>query len=186
MELARRTGELPSGGTLDDGPAHRKDGAVTTSEYQIVDADLDHPEHALGLVRCLDDYAADAMGRGEGLSPQVKGALIAGLKAHPERVIRLALQGTSVVGAAVCFLGFSTFSAQPRLNVHDLCVLATHRGRGVGRRLLQAVLDTARDVGCSAVTLEVRGDNEVAQRLYRSLGFGDTSAPMSFWERKLP
>jgi len=159
---------------------------VTTSEYQIVDADLDLPEHALGLVHCLDEYAADAMGRGEGLSPEVKAALIGGLQAHPERVIRLALHGTKVVGAAVCFLGFSTFSAKPRLNVHDLCVLLPHRGRGLGRRLLQAVLDTARDVGCSSVTLEVRGDNEVAQRLYRSLGFGDTSAPMSFWERKLP
>lgn len=159
---------------------------MTTSDYEIVDADLDHPEHALGLVHCLDDYAADAMGRGQGLSPEVKAKLIAGLKAHPERVIRLALHGPSVVGAAVCFLGFSTFSAQPRLNVHDLCVLRTHRGQGIGRRLLQAVLDTARGAGCSAVTLEVRGDNEVAQRLYRSLGFGDTSVPMSFWERKLP
>jgi ribosomal protein S18 acetylase RimI-like enzyme len=164
----------------------RKDAAVTPSEYSIVDADLDRPEHALGLVHCLDDYAADIMGRGRGLSPEVKGALVAGLKAHPERVIRLALHGTSVVGAAVCFLGYSTFSAQPRLNVHDLCVLAGHRGQGLGRRLLQAVLDVARDAGCSAVTLEVRSDNEVAQRLYRSLGFGDTSSPMLFWERKLP
>ena len=157
-----------------------------TSEYSIVDADLDHPEHSLGLVMCLDDYAADVMGRGEGLSPEVKGALIAGLKAHPERVIRLALHGTTVVGAAVCFVGFSTFSARPRLNVHDLCVLRRHRGQGLGSRLLQSVLDTARDVGCSAVTLEVRGDNEVAQRLYRSLGFGDSAAPLLFWERKLP
>jgi len=160
--------------------------AVTTNEYSIVDADLDQPAHALGLVYCLDDYAADAMGRGEGLSPEVKGVLIAGLKAHPERVIRLALHGTNVVGAAVCFVGFSTFSAQPRLNVHDLCVLRQHRGQGLGRRLLHAVLDTARALGCSGVTLEVRSDNEVAQRLYRSLGFGDGSAPMLFWERKLP
>lgn len=170
--------------TLTVGP--EKMPPVTTSEYSIVGADLDHPEHARGLVHCLDDYAADPMGRGEGLSAEVKGALIAGLQAHPERVIRLALHGTSVVGAAVCFVGYSTFAAKPRLNVHDLCVLRTHRGQGHGRRLLQAVLDTARALGCSAVTLEVRSDNAVAQHLYRSLGFGDTAAPMLFWERKLP
>jgi ribosomal protein S18 acetylase RimI-like enzyme len=155
------------------------------SEYRIVAADLDDPAHAAGLVACLDDYAAGSMGRGYGLSSAVKAALIPGLRARADGVIRLALRADEVVGAAVCFLGYSTFSAQPRLNVHDLCVLAAHRGHGLGRRLMQAALEAARAAGCSGVTLEVRSDNAVAQGLYRSLGFGAGEVPMEFWERKL-
>jgi ribosomal protein S18 acetylase RimI-like enzyme len=159
---------------------------MDATRYRIVAADLEDPEHAAGLVHCLDDYAAGPMGRGQGLSPEVQRAIVPGLREHPERLIRLALHGPQVVGAAVCFIGFSTFSAKPRLNVHDLCVLGAHRGQGLGRGLLESVLEGARAAGCSGVTLEVRGDNEVAQRLYRSLGFNGGSAPMLFWERKLP
>ena len=156
------------------------------SKYRIVAADLADPDHCAGLVHCLDDYAADPMGRGEGLPLEVQRAIVPGLLEHPERLIRLALQDGTVVGAAVCFVGFSTFSAKPRINVHDLCVLAPHRGRGVGRALLESVLAAARGLDCSGVTLEVRADNEVAQKLYRSLGFSGGADPMWFWARKLP
>ena len=159
---------------------------METTRYRIVAADLEDAEHCAGLVHCLDDYAAGPMGRAEGLSAEVQRAIVPGLREHPERLIRLALQGREVVGVAVCFIGFSTFSAKPRLNVHDLCVLGAHRGQGVGRALLESVLAGARAAGCSGVTLEVRTDNEIAQRLYRSLGFSGGSAPMLFWERKLP
>jgi len=158
---------------------------MDTTRYRIVPADLGDPEHCAGLVHCLDDYAAGPMGRELGLSAEVQRAIVPGLRQHPERLIRLALCERSVVGVAVCFVGFSTFSAKPRLNVHDLCVLAPHRGQGVGRALLESVLEAARAAGCSGVTLEVRADNEPAQRLYRSLGFSGGSAPMLFWERKL-
>ena len=156
------------------------------AKYRIVAADLGDPEHCAGLVHCLDQYAADPMGRGEGLPPEVQRAIVPGLLAHPERLIRLALHERAVVGAAVCFVGFSTFAAKPRVNVHDLCVLGPHRARGVGRALLESVLAAARELGCSGVTLEVRTDNEVAQKLYRSLGFSGGSEPMWFWARKLP
>lgn len=159
---------------------------MDTTRYRIVAADLDDPEHCAGLLHCLDDYAAGPMGRSAGLSAEVQRAIVPGLRQHPERLLRLALHGREVVGVAVCFLGFSTFSAKPRLNVHDLCVLAAHRAQGVGRALLESVLEGARAAGCSGVTLEVRTDNEVAQRLYHSLGFSGGSAPMLFWERKLP
>jgi ribosomal protein S18 acetylase RimI-like enzyme len=156
------------------------------SKYRIVPADLTDPEHCAGLVHCLDQYAADPMGRGEGLPLDVQQAIVPGLLQHPERLIRLALHERTVVGAAVCFVGFSTFSAKPRINVHDLCVLRPHRGLGVGRALLDSVLAAGRELGCSGVTLEVRTDNEVAQKLYRSLGFSSGTDPMWFWARKLP
>jgi ribosomal protein S18 acetylase RimI-like enzyme len=154
--------------------------------YRIEPADLDDAVHAAGLVHCIDAYAAEDMGGGHALSDEVKRQLVPGLRLQPQRLVLLALHGQEVVGAAVCFMGYSTFAARPRLNVHDLCVLAPHRGHGLGRRLMEAVLERARAAGCAAVSLEVRADNAIARRLYQSLGFGAGFAPLEFWVRPLP
>ena len=50
-------------------------------------------------------------------------------------------------------------------------VLASHRGRGIGRQLLVATLAHARASGITRVELEVRADNVGAIRLYERLGF---------------
>ncbi len=45
------------------------------------------------------------------------------------------------------------------------------RGRGVGRRLVQAVLDEAAGRGCDRVLLEVTSGNDAAATLYERMGF---------------
>ena len=77
------------------------------------------------------------------------------------------------VGLANCFTGFSTFAAQPLINVHDLAVLPGYRRRGVGGALLRAVEAEAVRRGASKVTLEVLSGNERAKALYLALGYGD-------------
>jgi RimJ/RimL family protein N-acetyltransferase len=49
-------------------------------------------------------------------------------------------------------------------------------GRGLGRDLIAAVEAKARDAGLAALYLDVAGDNERAVRLYRRVGYRDTSA----------
>lgn len=56
-------------------------------------------------------------------------------------------------------------------DVLTLAVAAGARGAGLGRTLLTALLDAARDRRSPRVFLEVRDDNQVAQRLYASVGF---------------
>jgi ribosomal protein S18 acetylase RimI-like enzyme len=114
------------------------------------------------------------------------------LAEHPGALVLLALAGDQderPVGVAVCFFGLSTFRAKPLLNVHDLAVLPEHRGRGIGRALLQAAEDRARQKGCCKLTLEVRDDNTRARALYRSFGFGDDgsgeSVSMRFLTKQL-
>jgi ribosomal protein S18 acetylase RimI-like enzyme len=77
------------------------------------------------------------------------------------------------VGAAVCFIGFSTFAARPLLNLHDLAVVPELRGRGIGRALLRAVEERARALGCCKLTLEVVQENTQARALYERFGFAD-------------
>lgn len=57
------------------------------------------------------------------------------------------------------------------VDIHNLAVHPAYRRQGIGRSLLQAVIDEARRNGLSQVTLEVRKSNEAAQKLYQSLGF---------------
>lgn len=154
--------------------------------YRVFQANLDHIDHATGIVACLDAYARDPMGGGEPLSEQVQDDVIAGLKSHPACAAFLVACDTQVVGVAVCFMGYSTFRARPRLNLHDLAVLPGHRRQGLGRQLLEAVVAFAHSQHCCAVSLEVRNDNPGAQALYRSLGFDAGSSPMEFWVKPLP
>ncbi len=56
----------------------------------------------------------------------------------------------------------------------QILAIATHpdyRGRGIGRRMLAHVLDTARAAGCTLATLEVRRSNQPAIALYEHAGF---------------
>jgi RimJ/RimL family protein N-acetyltransferase len=47
----------------------------------------------------------------------------------------------------------------------------SHRGRGVGARLIQATLEAGREAGFERIELRVWANNVRAQRLYRSVGF---------------
>jgi GNAT superfamily N-acetyltransferase len=153
---------------------------------EIRPADLSQAADRDVVVALLDAYASDPMGGGAALAAAVRAALPERLAAVAGARVWLAVapDGTPV-GVAVCFMGFSTFAAQPLLNLHDLAVLASHRGRGVGRQLLEAVEQAARALGCCKVTLEVRDDNERAQGLYKSLGYGGGAAPFRFWSKPL-
>ncbi len=54
-----------------------------------------------------------------------------------------------------------------------LAVVPEYQGQGLGRRLLQGVLEQAREAGAEQLFLEVRVSNAPAILLYRSTGFSD-------------
>jgi len=144
--------------------------SVSDATITIVDAELTCPEHEAAVLEMVEAYANDPSGGGQPLDDDVRARLIPGLRAHPTTVILLAFDGTRPVGIAACFRDFSTFSARPLLNLHDLAVIPEYRGRGVGRKLLTAVEEKARSLGCTKVTLEVLEANP-ARKLYESMGY---------------
>jgi ribosomal protein S18 acetylase RimI-like enzyme len=139
----------------------------------VREADLANPADAEAVVTILDSYAFAVVGSGQQLPPDVRERLIPALRQLPTTFVLLAFVDDAPVGIAVCFFGLSTFNARSLLNIHDLAVLPTHRGRGVGRALLAAVEQHARSKGCCKLTLEVQEDNPRARALYDSFGFGD-------------
>ena len=67
--------------------------------------------------------------------------------------------------------------------VHLLNV-AVHQGRrggGIGRRLVEAVIDEARETRARTMFLEVRAGNVAARRLYRHLGFRDLGVRRGYY-----
>jgi GNAT superfamily N-acetyltransferase len=142
-----------------------------TGAVRVVQADLDRPEHQADVLAMVDAYSSDPMGDGAPLAPEVRDRLIPGLRRHPTTLVFLAYDADAPVGVAVCFLGFSTFAAKPLVNLHDVCVVPSHRGRGVGRRLLEAVEARARELGCCKLTLEVLDQNHRALQAYTAAGF---------------
>src|SRR5467141_2908628 len=138
---------------------------------RVVEADLKLPEHQKAVLAMVDAYSRDSMGEAKPLDPDVRARLIPGLQKHPTTLVFLAFDRDEAVGAAVCFIGFSTFAAKPLINIHDFVVLPTSRGKGIGRRLLEAVEAKARELGCCKLTLEVMDKNHQAVRMYQAAGF---------------
>ena len=138
---------------------------------RVTRADLDDGAQAEAVVELIDCYARDLMGGGEPLPAAVRAALIPGLRGFAGTLVFLAWDGSHPVGVAVCFRGFSTFAARPLVNIHDLSVRPEWRGRGIGRALLRAVADWAREQGCCKLTLEVLDHNARARALYDAEGF---------------
>lgn len=144
---------------------------MTAAAITTLRADYANPVHAAALVLLLDAYASDPAGGGQGLSAFARANLVPGLAARPQAYSVLAFDGGQPVGLVNCIEGFSTFACKPLVNVHDVAVLASHRGRGVAEQMLALAEQLARERGAVKLTLEVLSGNRPAMRLYERIGF---------------
>ena len=100
-----------------------------------------------------------------------------GLQAHvtdPAFTIRVATDGGTIIGFAklgpVAFPGDWSPGA---VELHQLYVLSSHLGEGVGPALMDWAIDTARAGGGTELVLSVYVDNHRAKRFYARYGFVD-------------
>jgi len=141
------------------------------TQREIVAVDLAKPGHLSALRALLDEYARTPEGGGEGLAAEVLERLPEVLAASRCYAGWLAFLDGVPAGLVNCFIGVSTFRAQPLLNIHDIVVSAPFRRMGIGRALLSAVETAARERGCCKLTLEVLEGNTGAIAAYRQAGF---------------
>ena len=85
----------------------------------------------------------------------------------PHTTYVVAEQGDEVVGYA----GLSKLASSTSSDIQTIAVTDSHRGSGIGRLLMQSLLEFAREQGAKDVLLEVREDKPTPQALYKSLGF---------------
>jgi ribosomal protein S18 acetylase RimI-like enzyme len=102
----------------------------------------------------------------------------------------LAWVGDECVGMTNCLWGYSTFAAQPLVNIHDLGVQKEYRGMGISTALLSAVETHASSRNACKVTLEVLGNNLIAKASYSKFGFNAYELSVGtgkaeFWQKYL-
>jgi GNAT superfamily N-acetyltransferase len=163
---------------------------VAAQTLTILRADYRDADQARDIVALLDGYARDGMGGGVPLSAAVRARLVPALAEHPGAFSILAYVDGEPAGLANCFTGFSTFAAQPLVNIHDVFVDPRFRGTGIGRALFAEIEAAARDRGACKVTLEVLSGNAPAKALYADLGYGDyaldpATGTALFWQKRL-
>ena len=89
------------------------------------------------------------------------------------RVVELAGQ---IIGHAVLSVGAG------EAHILNVCVREEFRCRGVGRRLMEHLLERGRVSGMSEAFLEVRPSNTAAIRLYQSMGFRQVGLRRGYYQ----
>jgi ribosomal protein S18 acetylase RimI-like enzyme len=106
-----------------------------------------------------------------------------GWKYDAPRVLR-AIRERDTLAAVACegaknakgtITGFAIMDfGDERAHLVLLAVRPSHRRMGVGQRLFEWLLESARIAGMASIHLELRAGNDAARRFYRSMGFYET------------
>lgn len=97
--------------------------------------------------------------------------------------IFIAKVNNEVVGFANVWTVYSIWSGGKGLTVDDLYVLPSYRKNGIGKKIMNYIVEYAKDHDYKRVQLHAEMDNEKAHNLYRGLGFNEEE--MLFFMRKL-
>ena len=76
----------------------------------------------------------------------------------------------AVVGIAIWFLNYSTWTGKPGIYLEDLFVDDAARGLGAGKALFRALGAEAERLGCARIDWAVLDWNEPAMDFYRAIG----------------
>jgi ribosomal-protein-alanine N-acetyltransferase len=128
-------------------------------------------EIELGFARFGDAEAMAMMSRDlieAGLGWSYRAARLGRLITDPDSVALVARDGARPVG-----FGIMTY-ADEHAHLVLLAVTPAHQQRGIGRRMVVWLVDTALVAGIASVHVELRADNRPAYALYRSAGFAET------------
>jgi ribosomal-protein-alanine N-acetyltransferase len=108
----------------------------------------------------------------------------------PERMGALIADRDTVALAACDAAGLQGFAIMEFGDTHAhlvlLCVRPGQRRRGIGRRLMDWLTESARVAGIVSLHLELRADNEPARTFYRTLGFSQTLLIPGYYDGRLP
>jgi GNAT superfamily N-acetyltransferase len=86
------------------------------------------------------------------------------------RILAARLEGELVGVALISFL-WTLEHGGPTAWLDEVYVEPSRRGAGIGRKLVEAAMQVARDSGCIALDLEVDAGHDAAERLYERMGF---------------
>lgn len=112
-------------------------------------------------------------------SPWSQGLFLRELKLpFAQLMVARTVNGRRALAGYVCW-----WTIGDEVHIHNLAVHPDHRRAGVGRFLVQHVLDDAAARAVQSISLEVRHDNESARALYRAFGFSERGVRKHYYGR---
>jgi [ribosomal protein S18]-alanine N-acetyltransferase len=134
-------------------PAEPRDAqAIATMSRDFIESGLGWKYDAARVLRAMRDRETLAVVACEGTKTGAASA---------------AAKGT-VAGFAIMEFG------DERAHLVLLAVRPSHRRLGIGQRMLDWLLESARVAGMASIHLELRAANDAARRFYRAMGFYET------------
>lgn len=134
----------------------------------------------MGLARLVDAQVIALISRAvieSGLTWSWTPARVAKHIRCPDTVVLIARERGRLVGFAIMYFGDDS----AHLNL--LGVRPSHQGRGIGRRLVSWLEQSARVAGIANVQLEVRVSNKAARRFYQSLNYWEVVSIPNYYQR---
>jgi ribosomal-protein-alanine N-acetyltransferase len=95
---------------------------------------------------------------------------------HPESVVLTARSDRTIAGFAVMRYG------DDAAHLNLLAVDPAHRRRGIARRLVTWLEETALTAGTFVIGLELRAENREAQDFYRALGYREVGRVPGYYQ----
>ena len=89
--------------------------------------------------------------------------------------VLVAEQDGQTIGMCTGQMVISTAEGGPSVLVEDVIILPQHRGKGIGRSLMEALADWARSRGATRMQLLADKSNRPALNFYGRIGWGTTS-----------
>ena len=92
--------------------------------------------------------------------------------------MHLVMDGEETVGCLFLKSRHNPYRDCDYLDLRNIYLVPSHRGRGISRRLLAMMEEYARTRGCGYLFLGTSAGNEAARRLFESFGFRPTRVIM--------
>jgi ribosomal-protein-alanine N-acetyltransferase len=125
-----------------------------------------------------DAQAISAMSRDfieSGLGWKYDAARVLRAMRDRETLAVVACEGAKAGTVKGAVAGFAIMEfGDERAHLVLLAVRPSHRRLGIGQRLLDWLLESARVAGMASIHLELRAGNDAARRFYRAMGFYET------------
>lgn len=132
------------------------------------------PEEAAVLGRVAPDVFDNAV------DPRRAAEFLADSRHH----LAVVVEGGEVVGMASA-VHYVHPDKPPELWINEVSVSGPYRGQGLGRRLLDALFERGRSLGCRQAWVATEPGNAAARRLYRAAGGVEAPEPFVMVEFEL-
>ena len=137
-------------------------------------------ETDLLLIKPLLTYLLDAMTDTEGFDIEQSIRNCRVLIADPAQYMLVARKEGTILGFVIFSIRKTVMHPGPSGLIDELVVSKNSQAMGIGKQLIQAVINKCQELGCCEVEVSTEKTNTRARRFYKTCGFEEDAVLMEF------